>query len=165
MKEDEFIKIIKENQRILYKVIYSYCKETEDRKDLEQEIIIQLWNSIDNYNSNYKLSTWLYKVALNVAISHYRKDSKRIKKTEPINDSIFRITDDSNETDLLSERTDLLYTFIGQLSKLNKAIIILHLEDNNYGEIAEIMGMTESNVGTKINRIKKELRENFTNVN
>lgn len=163
-EKDKFIRIIKDHKRIIYKVINSYCKDFEDRKDLEQEIIIQLWKSLKSYNENFKLSTWIYRIALNVAISHYRKDQKRQKSNTSIDEEIFRIVvDDSDEEQ--KGRSELLYHFINQLDTFNKAIIILYLDDNSYKDISEILGITETNVGTKISRIKKQLKECFSQLN
>jgi RNA polymerase sigma-70 factor (ECF subfamily) len=144
--------------------VYSYCADPDDRKDLEQEIMIQLWQSLKNYDSNYRLSTWLYKVCLNVAISHYRKERKRSDGREPLDGPIFKIAEDSQDVDVTSERTQLLYTFINQLDKLNKAVILLHLEGLGHREIADVLGISESNVGTKIHRIKTLLKQNFSSI-
>jgi len=163
-EKEWFIGILKENKRILYKVVYSYCQSSEDRKDLEQEIIIQLWKSLKYYNKDFKLSTWIYRIALNVAISHYRRDFKRKKTNTPYNGTIFQIAEEENLAEEHISRTDLLYKFINQLDEFNKAIIILYLEDKSYKEIAEIIGLTETNVGTKINRIKKKLKESISPV-
>lgn len=162
--KEKFIRIIKENKRIIYKVIYSYCRDSEDRKDLEQEVIIQLWKSLKTYNETYKLSTWIYRIALNVAISHYRKDKKRIKNSTSIDEEIFRIAEDDSDEEQKG-KSELLYHFINQLDSFNKAIIILYLEDNSYKDISEILGITETNVGTKISRIKKQLKECFSQLN
>ena len=137
---------------------YAYCRNADDRKDLEQEIIIQLWKSLNNYNQEFKLSTWIYKIALNVAISHYRRDVKRQKTNEPFDETIFQIA--AEEVCIEEQhKTDVLYKFINKLDELNKAIIFLYLEDKSYKEISEIIGLTETNVGTKINRIKRILKE------
>ena len=94
-KKDIFIKTIDEHKKIIYKIVNSYCPNREDRKDLEQEIIIQLWNSFDNYNSDYKYTTWMYRIGLNVAISFYRKEKKWSTKSDFYNEaSIFRIEAD-----------------------------------------------------------------------
>lgn len=163
-EKDKFIRIIKDHKRIIYKVISSYCRNVDDRKDLEQEVIIQLWKSLKTYNETFKLSTWIYRVTLNVAISHYRKDRKRQQSNTSINEEIFHIAiDDSDEEQ--KGRTELLYHFINQLDAFNKAIIILYLDDNSYKDISEILGITETNVGTKIGRIKKQLKECFSQLN
>ncbi|PIQ21564.1 MAG: RNA polymerase subunit sigma-70 [Cytophagales bacterium CG18_big_fil_WC_8_21_14_2_50_42_9] len=164
-EKEWFIGILKENKRILYKVIYSYCHSSEDRKDLEQEIVIQLWKSLKSYNKDFKLSTWIYKIALNVAISHYRRDFKRNKANTPYDGTIFQIAEEEDFAEERIVKTELLYKFINQLDEFNKAIIILYLEDKSYKEIAEIIGLTETNIGTKINRIKNRLKESISIVN
>ena len=160
-EKEQFIDILNEHKRLLYKVTYSYCRNSDDRKDLEQEIIIQLWKSLKNYNQEFKLSTWIYKIALNVAISHYRKDVKRKATNEPCDEAIFQIAAEEDCNEAYINKSELLYKFINKLDELNKAIIILYLEDKSYKEISEIIGLTETNVGTKINRIKRKLKENI----
>lgn len=164
-EKQEFIKIINDHKRILYKIIYSYCQDAEDRKDLEQEIIIQLWKSIANYDSQYRLSTWVYKVALNVAVSHYRKDLKHKTNSVSLDEAIFIVAEDDLDKELLDSRTQQLYQFIDQLNPFNKAIIILYLEEKGYKEIGEILGLTETNVGTKVSRVKQQLKNNFSQLN
>ncbi|WP_223816209.1 RNA polymerase sigma factor [Adhaeribacter rhizoryzae] len=164
-EKEWFIGILKEHRRILYKVVYAYCQSPEDRKDLEQEIIIQLWKSLKHYNKDFKPSTWIYKIALNVAISHYRKDFKRKKTNIPYDGTIFQIAEEANFSEEYISKTEQLYKFINRLNEFNKAIIILYLEDKSYKEIADIIGLTETNVGTKINRIKKKLKESISIAN
>lgn len=165
MDKNKFIQIIKENKWALYKVINSYCKNPEDRKDLEQEILIQLWKSFKTYSSDYKISTWIYKVAMNVSISFYRSNLKRKSNTLSISESIFSLTDHVDYVQTVSEEKEILYDFISNLDEFNKEIVILYLDDYSYKEIAEIVGITESNVGTKINRLKKKLQEFYVKQN
>ena len=155
--------MLKEHKKILYKVIYSYCKNPEDRKDLEQEIVVQLWKSMSSYDEKYRLSTWIYKVAMNVSISFYREGVKRTKNTAPLDDYIFQISEDDEKNEALSHRKQLLHRFISELDELNKAIMLLYLEDYGYKEIAEVIGITETNVATKISRIKNKLKNDFSN--
>jgi RNA polymerase sigma-70 factor (ECF subfamily) len=157
---NQYLEIIRANKRLIYKITRIYCPDPEDRKDLEQEILIQIWKSLKTYQPTYKLSTWLYRIALNVAISHYRKSSKR-KDTIAISDNILEIADDGSESEVMNENITRLYNFIALLDNLSKAIIILHLEGSSYKEIAEILGLSETNVGTRINRIKKSLKNKF----
>ena len=163
-KKDTFITTIDTHKKIIYKIVNSYCQNKEDRKDLEQEIIIQLWNSFDKYNDEYKYSTWMYRIALNVAISFYRKEKKWSVKNDFYNeDSIFNLADEDeneNETEL-DYNIKLLQEFINNLNELNKALMLLHLEEKPYDEIAEILGITKTNVATKISRLKLKLKKEF----
>ncbi len=164
MDKDLFVQILRDNKRILYKVISIYCQDKDDRKDLEQEIIIQLWKSLKTFDGNYKLSTWIYKVAINVSISFYRKDVTRKSRTTPITESIFQEFEDRQHDEELNQNRKILHDFINRLSDFNKEIIILYLEDLSYKEIGEIVGISESHVGTKINRIKTVLKNNFNQI-
>lgn len=157
-----FVSIVSDHKGILYKVIRSYCKDPDDQKDLEQEILIQVWKSLQYFDGRVKLSTWIYKISLNVAISFYRKDIKRKSRNTLLDESVFSIAEDNNVEIARRERTESLYKFIGQLDEFNKAIIILYLEAYNYKEIAEVVGITETNVATRINRIKGILKNNFS---
>ena len=161
MKQTEiFLTILEDHKRILYKVANCYCKDSEDKKDLVQEMVYQLWRSLDKYNGHVKYSTWIYRIALNVAISFYRKErNNRINKLE-ITDGILEFPDDPL---LLEENQDLnrLQEFIRDLKELDRALILLYLEEKSYKEIAEIIGITETNVATKISRIKSVLKTKF----
>ena len=164
-EKEQFIGILKDHKRLLYKVIYSYCRDSDDRKDLEQEIIIQLWKSLKNYNQEFKLSTWIYKIALNVAISYYRRDVKRKETNQPYDKTIFQIAEEDDYTEESKNKREILYKFINKLDELNKAIIILYLDEKSYKDISEIIGLTETNVATKINRIKRKLKESISLLN
>lgn len=165
-KKEQFIKTIDDHKKIIYKIVNSYCQNREDRKDLEQDIIIQLWNSFDNYNSDYKYSTWMYRIALNVAISFYRKEKKRLVKNDFNNEeSIFTIEEDTSEEQTeLDYHLKLLQEFINNLNELNKALMLLYLEEKSYEEMSEILGITKTNVATKISRIKLKLKKEFQNI-
>lgn len=165
MDNESFVKIIKSNKRIIYKVINTYFSDVDDKKDLEQEIIIQLWKTFQSYNDNFKLSTWIYRIAMNVSISFYRSNLNRKSRTTSINESIFQEIESVNIPDEENENRSLLHAFIQQLDEFNREILILYLDDYSYKEIAAIVGITESNIGTKINRIKKKMQENFSTLN
>ena len=150
--EKEFISLIKENERILLKICNVYCKEDGDREDLYQDILIQLWKSFPNFDKRSKITTWLYRIAFNTAVSRYRKEKKAPKK-EPISDRL--VANCSNE----DENIRLLYSAIEGLNKIERAITMLYLDGVKYKEIGEILGLSESNVGFKINQVKRKLRE------
>ena len=162
-KTVQFLAFVDANKGIIYKIANSYCKDGEDRKDLVQEIIIQLWKSFDNYNEQYRYSTWLYKIALNVSISFYRKDSKKKSLISPITDSILFFED--NREFSKNEELELLQKFIQDLKELDRAIMLLYLDERSYKEIAETIGISETNVATKIGRIKKVLKLKFQQIN
>ncbi len=158
---DQFSDMISSNKGIIYKVANLYFHDVETRKDLVQEIIYQLWRSYPNYNTAYKVSTWMYTISINVAISSYRKQSKRDTMYVPITETENIIaTVEGNEMD---EKVSFLYQFINELKDLDKALMFLYLESHSYAQIAEIMGISETNVATKISRNKEKLKLKFTN--
>lgn len=152
---------IDQNKGIIYKVASIYCKDHDDRKDLVQEIIIQLWRSFNSFNHTVKISTWTYRVALNVAISFYRKDVKRKQISTQLSDSLVSILAD-HETNEKEEQFIQLQYFISELKELDRALIILYLEDKSQKEIGDILGISETNVSTKMARIKEKLRVKFS---
>ncbi|MDN5201695.1 sigma-70 family RNA polymerase sigma factor [Fulvivirgaceae bacterium BMA10] len=160
MKHKKFVSIIKKHQNLIYKICNSYCN-SQNQKDLEQEIIIQLWNSFDKYDGRVKISTWIYKIALNTAISYYRKSLVEKKRLSSIDESLFSFSGYDFEMD---QNVKLLYQFIEKLNYLDKAIILLYLDNYKYQEISEIIGISKTNVATKINRIKSKLKNQFENV-
>jgi RNA polymerase sigma factor (sigma-70 family) len=156
----DFELIIERNKGIIYKVANSYCKDIDDRKDLVQEIIIELWKSFKRYNHSSKLSTWMYRVALNVAISFYRRDSKRKMVSTELSESLIAIIPESEPGEIESQ-INQLQQFIGELKDMDRALMILYLEDKSQKEIGEILGITETNVSTKVARIKEILKAKF----
>lgn len=163
MEKDKFISVIKDNQKLIFKICYSYCSNQETRKDLQQEILLQLWSSFSKFDGRVKISTWIYRIALNTAISFYRYDCKHSDKLESLDELIISISNFEIETEK-DESISMLYHFIEQLDKLDKALILLYLDDNKYRDIADILGISETNVATKISRIKKRLKEHFCNI-
>lgn len=160
--KEEFLKVIEANKGIIYKISRTYCKLEEDRKDLIQEIIIQIWNSFHTYDSQYKHSTWIYRISFNVAISHYRKSSFRQSNSIPLSDTTNFI--DEGNTDEKEGDIALLYQVIHGLNNFDKALILLYLEKKSYKTIAEIIDITETNVATKIARIKKIIKQRFLTI-
>ncbi len=152
----EFSRLIEDNQNIIFKVSCMYCNNENCREDLFQEILLQLWNSFPNFDRKRKYTTWMYRIALNTAISQFRKTkSNKIDFTDSYPETV-STHDNSAEK---NEDTRLLFIAISKLSKTEKAIIMLYMDDCSYDEISEIIGISGSNVGVKINRIKKKLKE------
>lgn len=151
--EQLFVQTINQNQGILHKVCRIYCRNQDDHNDLFQEIVLQLWKAFPSFRNESKITTWMYRIGLNTAISGLRK--KKIATTELKNIS-FQIEDKSKET--IEEDLQQLYKAIEHLSDVEKSIVLLYLEDKPYEEIAEITGITANYVAVKMNRIKEKLR-------
>jgi len=162
VEKDKFISVIRDNQNLIYKICYSYCKDADNRKDLQQEILIQLWNSFSRFDGRVKLSTWIYRIALNTAITFYRNDSKHNDNKISIDASIISLSDFEYVPEQ-DENIAMLYQFIEKLNEMDKALILLYLDNNKQKDIAEVLGISETNVATKISRIKKFLKEQFSN--
>ena len=150
----EFVRVIQENEALIYKVSKVYSNSREDEQDLYQEIVYQLWKSFGSFRHESKLSTWMYRIALNTAISNLNKE-KRKGKILPINEWVLYRT----ETDdpLREEQFEILYTHIRGLSIVEKGIILLYLDGKSYEEMAAITGFTTTNIGTRLGRIKQKL--------
>lgn len=159
----EFVQLIAQNQALIHKVCSMYCRDPEERKDLFQEIVLQLWRSYPTFKHESKVSTWMYRVALNTAVSSFRKGRRR-----PHHDSLSDMELDLPATPDTSAEYELkikyLYAAIDQLSQVEKAIVMLYLEERSYEEMAEIIGITKTNVGVKLNRIKAKLEKLLTPV-
>lgn len=159
----QFHQIIEVNKGILFKVAGIYCRNDDDRQDLLQEMMIQVWKSLHRYNDNFAMTTWLYRICLNVAISFYRKNANRQKLNIPYIETLSSIPNEvSNEK---QEQLNLLEKYISELNDIDKALILLYLEDKSYAEIAEIMGLSATNVGTKLGRIREKLKMRFSQIN
>ncbi len=159
-KQEEFVRIIKENQGLIYKVAALYTEQKQDRNDLYQEIVFQLWKSFDSFRAESKISTWMYRIALNTAIGQLNKRKKRGREVGM--EVLPQIVTDPS-SDILEERVKLLHREIQNLNILEKGIILLLLEGKKYHEIAEITGLSATNVGTRISRIKEKLKSKMTN--
>lgn len=160
-KDQQFTNLLKENKGIVYKICNSYCSDKDDRDDLAQEIIYNLWKSFGRFNAEFKFSTWMYRIALNVAISFYRRE-KKFKNHHSISEGLIVFADESENKNEVENHLRLLQDFINDLKEIDKAIILLYLDDRPHKEIAEITGFTETNIATRINRIKDKLRTNFS---
>lgn len=148
---------MQEHQALLHKVCNLYCVFPQDKEDLFQEIVIQVWKSYPGFRGEAKFSTWLYRIALNTAISDLRKQKKRIVGAD-IGPFLPDGTPDSADWEQ-EEQLRILYSAIGQLTDVEKALVMLYLEDKSYDEMEEILGINQNNLRVKMNRIKEKLRK------
>ncbi len=154
-KENEFAQVIKENEGLIFKITTIYTDNEQDQKDLFQDIVYQLWKSYDSFRNEAKISTWMYRVGMNTAISQLKK-RKRMPRSVPIDQLVLKQTD--HYDDEFEQRLKTLYKHIHSLNVLEKGIMLLLLEGKKYEEIAEITGFTPSNIGTRISRVKQKLK-------
>lgn len=155
--EHKFISEFQKNQNIVHKVCRIYTNNQEAHNDLFQEITIQLWRAYPKFRGDSKLSTWMYRIGLNTAITLFRK-SKRSIKTQDFDSVLYKI-ESSDYDDTEEEQLKLMYKAIHQLSDIDKGIIFLYLEDKNYKEISATLGISEVNARVKMNRIKTRLKK------
>ncbi|WP_276391152.1 RNA polymerase sigma factor [Eudoraea chungangensis] len=154
--EHKFVTELEDNQNIVHKVCSLYTSNRDAHNDLFQEITIQLWRAYPKFRGESKFSTWMYRVALNTAITLYRKSKRRIK-TQDYDSVIFKIkSDDYDPTQ--EQQLQLMYKAVRQLGDIDKALVFLYLEDKDYKEISETLGISEVNARVKMNRIKTKLR-------
>ena len=162
MKHDRthrhFLELIHKHQSIIHKICFVYCKNRYDREDLQQEIILQLWKSFPSFQGKAAFSTWMYRVALNTAINQTRRPRLLIDSSSSPEPSY-----DPSESYSHSEEIQILYQAISKLKKIDKAIILLWLEERSYEEIAEIIGITVKHVSVKLVRIRARLTEIISN--
>ncbi len=159
---DEFVSLVDENKKIIYKIVHLYTNNVDLQRDLEQEILIQLYLSLPKFKNESKLSTWIYRVALNTTISFLRKERKYNDNNISYDQSVFEIAE-NNDNVVAKEHVQQLYQQIDQLDNIDKALLLLYLDDKSHREISQILGITESNVGTKINRLKLKLKQESNN--
>ncbi len=160
--EKEFTELLYQNQGIVHKICSLYFYNRADKEDYKQELIIQLWKAYPSFSNQSKFSTWMYRVCLNAAIDILRKEKTVPKLVEYDSQSVNTISESNIETNDYKER---LYQAVNNLSEIDKGIITLYLDEFSYKEIAEIMGISESNTGVKINRIKSLILKSIENGN
>jgi len=152
----QFTELLDQHRRMVFKVANTYARAAE-REDLAQEIAAQLWRAFPDFDPSRPFSTWLYRIALNVGISHLRVHAARERRTVPLEVELHEAADSSHEPDA-DDASRLLAKFIAQLDALNRALLLLYLDERSYREIADILGISETNVSTKINRLKERVR-------
>lgn len=158
--ENKFIKLINEHQGLIHKVCIMYESDRDVRNDLFQEIVLQLWRSFHSFRGESKITTWMYRIALNTAISGYRKQTRNVK-TEDLNEMHFNISEQYS-ADNGEESVQRLQWAIRKLSDIERAMVMMALEEIPYDEIAETIGITANNVRVRMNRIREKLRRIMT---
>lgn len=153
-KEIEFTRIVQENKGTIYTVCYMFSKDADEVNDMFQDTLINLWKGYDSFRNDSKVSTWIYRVAMNTCISADRKKKSR-KDTIPLTMDVNLYED--NDTD--SRQVQMLHARINRLGMIDRAIVLMWLEDMTYDEIAAVIGITPQNVGVKIHRIKEQLKK------
>ena len=155
-QKDQFLDILEKNIGIIIKIARAYSKTLHDKEDLINDITLELWKSFGRFKGDSKISTWIYRIALNTSMNYKRKREK---------DRLFFLDDlkqIENKSWLIeqldSSHSEILYQCIDELNQLNKAIILLYLDGNSHDEISEIIGISKTNVGTRISRIKEQIK-------
>ena len=161
MEEQEFVSLITQHQGIIRKICYLYCQNNDDRSDLFQEILMQAWSAVPRFRREAKFSTWLYQVAINTAVSRFKK-WKRHPEVRPI-DFKLDIAETLDEEE--KHRFEMMYRAISGLNDIDKAIVSLYLDDLDYRTIGEMLGMTENHVAVKMNRIRTALKQQVSTFN
>lgn len=160
-KDEEFKKILGENKDRIYRICCAYVTDGDGRDDLYQEIVINIWKNLDKFEGRSQISTWIYRIAVNTSLLHIRSSGKREKLHTELNENILNIPEDNDREEKIKTGSmiERLYETIRVLPELDRLIISMVLDDLSYKEIAEITGINISNVGVKINRIKKALNK------
>jgi RNA polymerase sigma-70 factor (ECF subfamily) len=153
--KEQFLQLIENNQGLLHKVCNMYCNSREDREDLFQDIVLQLWRSYPSFRGGSKVTTWMYRVALNNAITRLRKET-RAENFAELSPEAFQVP--ATEGDA-GEEMATMYRAIRRLSQVDQALTLLYLDDCSYREMAEVLGISESHVGVKLHKIKDQLRK------
>ncbi len=157
-RRKEFEALLQSNQGIVFKVANTYCGHPDDRDDLVQEILSQLWRAWPRYDPARTFSTWMYRIALNVAISFVRKAVQHRTVSIPLDETVHDVAARSDSYPVLEDRSRRLQAFIERQAPLDRALLLLYLQDKSQREIAEILGITPTNVSTKISRLKQKIR-------
>ncbi|MBA2431072.1 MAG: RNA polymerase sigma factor [Chthoniobacterales bacterium] len=163
--KQSFVDRLNQHAGILRKVASGYSNTPADRHDLEQEIMLQLWKAYPRYSPERPFSTWMYQIALNVGISFLRRNTRPIRQTIPLHEMETELETQAEATPAMDERVALLQRVIASLDPLNRALLLLFLDDLSYREIAAILSITETNVATKLSRLKQRLREEMLKLN
>ena len=157
--EKEFLDMIEAQKRTIYKVCYMYANDQDDLNDLFQETVLNLWKGFPNYRGDSKLTTWVYRIAMNTCITYLRHENHR-PQTVPMTANVASQMAADEDTEA---RLQELYRLINRLGRLERALILLWLEERSYQEMADILGLSKANVAVKLNRIREKLRNMSNN--
>lgn len=159
---DRFEDLLERHRKIVFKVSNSYAWHPEDRAELAQDIVMQLWRAFPGYDPQRRFSTWLYRIALNVAISHVRSRNHHDRHVIPLDETLHDVADERS-TDIESDdQVRALQRVIAQLDVLSRALLLLYLDEHSYREIGDVLGLSETNVATKISRLKQRIRNDLS---
>jgi RNA polymerase sigma-70 factor (ECF subfamily) len=157
----QFEALLDRHRRIVFKVAGTYSRDPEDRADIAQEIALQLWRAFPGYDRERPFTTWMYRIALNVGISFLRGNARRVKGSVTFDERVHDFADDSAADPEAAERARMLHRCISRFDALDRALLLLYLEERSYREISDILGISETNVGTKIARLKERIRNHL----
>jgi len=157
LAEKDFLDVLRQHERMIHKICHVYASDISTKEDLFQEIILQLWKSFNGFRNESKIGTWMYRIALNTALTHYRRGKSKV----PLSFIGFEFKDviDKNDSSDQKENIDLLYSAISNLNEVEKAIVMLYLDDKSYEEMEEVLGISQGTLRVKMNRIKEKLRQ------
>lgn len=152
-----FETLLEQHRGIVFKVAHTYCRDPDDRSDLAQDIATQLWRAWPGYDPARAFSTWLYRIALNVAISHVRSTSRHRARAVAFDPDLHELSSDADPLEA-DDALRMLRKVIDALEPLDRALLLLHLDERTPREIADVLGLSPSNVTTKIHRLKQRIR-------
>jgi RNA polymerase sigma factor (sigma-70 family) len=158
---DAFAELLERHRSIVFKVASGYAWNSDDRSELAQEIALQLWRAFPSYDANRQFSTWMYRIALNVAISYVRDDRRKRATTVAFDEALHDVADPNGRDPELAQQVELLNRIIARLDPLNRALMLLYLDQHTNAEIGDILGLTETNVSTRISRLKQRIRNDL----
>lgn len=154
-QESRFLAIVESNRQLIYKVCYMYATDRDHLQDLYQEVLANIWEGLVSFRGDSAVSTWLYRTAINTCVTFYRRHNRHSSEMTSLDVASELVADDGARAEQLRE----MYRLISQLSKIDKAIILMWLDERSYDEIAEVTGFTRNNVATRLRRIKQRLVE------
>jgi len=157
LAEKDFLDVLRQHERMIHKICHVYASDTSTKEDLFQEIILQLWKSFNGFRNESKISTWIYRIALNTALTQHRRSKSKVS----LSFIGFMFEDKVEENDIsgYEENLNFMYRAIGNLNEVEKAIVMLYLDDKSYEEMEEVLGISQGTLRVKMNRIKEKLRQ------